>query len=239
MAATIDDLTEYRMATQKEPTPFETFARKRKTIDNLVNKLSIEHHKAYIAATEEHLKVEDGYSYDKLEQDDDVRKRFAQTMAQFYAKQAKSFYGIEEGKKLTDEQTSLLIDSYAGITEDELLTLIRQHGKDFTEEAFRSVIDELKKKVSSRLVPGATKHVELKHREGILREMNQLDRPITMRDKTGKEKEYWISPESMKVEKLKSLMETYHLNNEHIPVKAHRGELYLVEKKYSEQKKAA
>ena len=197
MTATIDDLTERRMARRREPTPLDVFMEKSKAIRKITDTIALHHAQAYTTAAEAHLKDDEGrIDYGRLE-DADIQKKFAENMRDFYVGKAREYFKIGAETKLNEEQIEMLLSSYAGITYSELLRIIQQTGEGFTLEAFRSVSDKFKKSIQDKLEPHAASHITQEHVPGIVKQMGLEDR---------------LDASKMRVEDIVGLMAAYHTN---------------------------
>lgn len=188
---------------------------KHETVDMLVNTIEHEHQQAYSTAVEKHLKNEAGQvDYDRLKETD-IQKKFAESMAEHYVEKAREKFGISKDKRLSDEEKSMLLTAYAGITKEELARVIKQRKHRFTHNFFRGIIGDneqgLRANIRNRLLGSAYDHFEDEDKSEIVKAM-------------GKEAE--LDPSKMTLEQAVALLQSYHSNRGVLPPDIYEGAVY-------------
>jgi hypothetical protein len=188
---------------------------KHETVDMLVDTIEHEHQQAYSTAVEKHLKNDEGQvDYGRLKETG-IQRKFAESMAEHYVEKAREKFGISKDKRLSDEEKSMLLTAYAGITKEELGSIIKQRKHRFTHNVFRNIIGDnergLKANIRNRLLGSAYEQLEEEDKPEIIKSM-------------GKEAE--LDPSKMTLEQAVSLLQTYHNNSGVLPPDAYEGEIY-------------
>ncbi len=128
--------------------------------------------KGYLKAVDKHI-TKDGQVDYKLLDDDDVQKKFADTMIDMYQKAATKYFGVT--KDLGEVEKGMLMRAYLGTTENTLRTRISQLGKKFDSEQFSVYKDQSMQEVTSQLYQAAASHIKDEHAEAIVKHIPTLE----------------------------------------------------------------
>jgi len=154
---------EHRTERMADKSKLQQMRDKLDAIDDLVDTLDVHHHEAYTSAAEKHLMKADGnLDYKKLK-DGKVQEDFAQTMVDFYIEKAKNKFGISQAKKLSEEETDMLLSAYANVTKGSLLELLRENKDEFKLQMFSTNVRSergILAQVRARMTPSATSHIQ-------------------------------------------------------------------------------
>lgn len=176
------------MAKEEKPQEIkdiEEFEKRYDTANRLANAMSLSHAEAYLKAVKKHLGTDspDEIDYDKLD-NPEMHTKFADTMSEFYVEKAKDYFKVkgDSSSGLKDEQ---LMNSYAGVTKDEILKNIRLHGKRYTIDKHNEKKNDYVGKVQQTLLQSASSKLSDKHISHMLKHMDLDD--IIDKDKINRE----------------------------------------------------
>ncbi len=179
-------------------TLIQEFGAKYDAVRKLADTIEVHHFQAYTGSAEALLKDKEGnIDYKKLK-DANIRTSMADRMADFYISKAKQYFKVDESaSKLSPMQQEMLLNAYAGVTRGTLTAEIHKAEDDFTLEHFKGRVTEIKRRVTSNLLPSAYSHItDTAKKKSVIKEMGL----------EGK-----IDAELIESEDLFPLMETHHV----------------------------
>lgn len=150
--------------------PIKKWKRLKAHSKKLVDTTERHHRVAYDTAVEKHLLDEKGLvDYEKLDEDE-IQKKFADTMADFYIEKATKYFEVKK-EKLDEFDKELLLNAYAGTTRTGLRLLTTQLGKGFKfdDERVVKLREKWMEQINAALSSATESHVEDKDIEGIIK----------------------------------------------------------------------
>lgn len=189
----------------------KTWKKLKKKAQRLLDTTEHHHRKAYLSAEEKVLTEDGEIDYDKLEKEEHQLK-FAEAMTDHYVSQAQKY--LKADKDLDVFQKNTLMLAYSGTTQETLLSLLAQHGKDFKEK-FPGIKNQLTDALRKRLNEVSTAHIRgKKHIEDVLKYTGTHE---------------FVDPKYMPREKALELLDTYEaagaLSKERVAEQYHEGGL--------------
>ncbi len=184
---------------------------KHEAVDILIDTIEHEHQAAYTTAVDRLLKNEKGQiDYAKLKEGK-VQRKMAEEMTEHYLTKAKQRFGIDLNKKLDEAEQSMLLSAYAGITKEELLTIIKERKHQFTHSEFKNTVSQIKNRIDSRLRPSAYGHLDEEDKPAIIKHIGLED---------------MIDHEKITLQESVGLLQKYFVNKGHVPGESYEGEIY-------------
>ena len=151
----------------------EKWEKLRKHAQNIIDTTELHHREAYGAAVKEHLIGEDGQVDSERLEDEDLQKKFSETMADFYFEKAKDYFKVQGD--LNELEKDTLLNAYSGFTKEGIRDLIYKNGKDFNYLTFFQNTNQLMQRLKGRLISAAASHLEDKHIEDIVKHVDAED----------------------------------------------------------------
>ena len=152
------------------------------------------HSKAYVKAVGDHLmdKKDGNIDFERLD-DSKVQSLFVKTMSDMYVSAAKKHFKIESDLGELEEQ--MLMQTYAGVTREELRNTVKQYGKNFTHAQFDRVKQGIQQNIAQKLNSAALSHLDEQH-------IGEIVKYVGVADK--------IDSGKVTLEEAKRLLEFYH-----------------------------
>jgi hypothetical protein len=154
------------MAEKKKYEHLKKYEKLSKTAGDMIRMHERTHVRAYQEA-EKLLVTGEGreVDIDKLNEDD-IQEQFVQKMKKVYLKKAKEVLKASPADKFEEE---LLMNAYAGTTENELKIIVARYKNKLTFEQYKDLSDKnMTPKVANVLVGAAGSHLTEKHIDDIL-----------------------------------------------------------------------
>lgn len=152
---------------KETPEVVESYKKKKKAADKIIDTMHLHHAKAHTYAIEKVLIDEEGnVDFGKLEKPEN-QEAFANAMAEVYVDKAKAYFKVN--KELNDLEKELLLTAYMGVTKSELMEQVATHGKRFNFEVYNKVKENAMKRIRGRLYTAAGSHIKDKHIDEIIK----------------------------------------------------------------------
>lgn len=139
----------------------------------ILDTTELHHREAYGHAAKEHLTDEEGQlDFERLE-DEDLQKKFSESMADFYSEKAKKYFKVQGDLSKLEKDT--LLSAYSGFTRETLRDFVGRYGKDFNYTLFSQQTGQIMRGLRQRLLAAAASDIEDKHIEDIVQHVGAED----------------------------------------------------------------